>query len=56
LKLCYDHDIVSEEAILDWAGEKEHASLEDRHFVDQCSALLTWLQEASEEDSSDEDG
>jgi len=53
VKLCYDHDLLTEEAILDWAHEKEHAASEDRHFVDMCEDLLAWLEDAEEESESD---
>jgi translation initiation factor eIF-2B subunit epsilon len=51
VKLCYDHDLLSEEAILDWAHEKEHAGSEDRRFVNMCADLLAWLEDAEEESS-----
>lgn len=54
MKLCYDHDLLSEESILDWAREKEHASAEERRFVDMCNDLLSWLEDA-EEETSEED-
>lgn len=55
VKLCYDHDLLSEEAILDWANEKEHAATEDRRFVNLCGDLLAWLEDADEESSEDSD-
>ncbi|PSC74700.1 Translation initiation factor eIF-2B subunit epsilon [Micractinium conductrix] len=55
VKLCYDQDLLSEEAILDWAHEKEHAGEEDRRFVDMCADLLAWLEDAEEESSEEED-
>ena len=51
VKLGYDHDLLSEEAILDWAHEKENAASEDRQFVDMCADLLAWLEDAEEESS-----
>ncbi len=51
IKLCYDQDLLSEEAILDWAHEKEHAGSEDRRFVNMCADLLAWLEDAEEESS-----
>lgn len=54
-KLCYDHDLLSEEAILDWAAEKAHAGSEDRRFVDLCADFLAWLEDAEEESSEEED-
>ena len=53
VKLCYDHDLLCEDAILDWASEKDNAAQEDRHFVDLCSDLLAWLADAEEESSGD---
>ncbi len=55
VKLCYDHDLLSEESILDWAHEKENADNEDRRFVDMCSDLLAWLEDAEEESSEEEE-
>ena len=49
IKLCYEHELLSEDAILDWASEKENATSEDRRFVDMCSDLLAWLNDAEEE-------
>ena len=54
MKLCYDHDLLSEEAILDWAHEKENAAREDRWFVEKCADLLAWLEDAEEESSGDD--
>ena len=54
VKLCYDQDLLSEESILDWAREKESAGVEDRRFVDMCSDLLAWLEDADEESSEEE--
>jgi translation initiation factor eIF-2B subunit epsilon len=33
LKVLYDKDVVSEEAILAWADEKEHADEEEKYFL-----------------------
>lgn len=52
VKLCYDHDLVGEDAILDWAREKELAPSEDRHFVNLCKDLLLWLEGAEEDSDS----
>ncbi|KAL4854088.1 putative translation initiation factor eIF-2B subunit epsilon [Chlorella vulgaris] len=49
VKLCYDHELLCEEAILAWAREKEHAAQEDRRFVELCVELLEWLDDAEEE-------
>lgn len=55
VKLCYDHDLLSEDAILDWAHEKEHAAADERRFVNLCADLLAWLEDADEESSEDSD-
>lgn len=52
VKLCYDHDLLCEEAILDWANEKENGAKEDRRFVELCTDLLGWLADAEEESSA----
>ena len=54
LKLSYDVDILSEEAIFQWAKEREHATGDDRRFLDQSMKFIEWLKEA-EEESDDED-
>lgn len=54
VKLCYDHDVLSEDSILDWALEKEHAGIEDRRFVNMCDDLLAWLEDAEEETDSED--
>jgi len=54
LQLLYNCDVLSEEAVLTWAKEKESASEEDRQFVIAAAPFIQWLEEAEEEDSSDE--
>lgn len=56
LNYLYDKDILSEDAILSWAQEKEGADESDKIFVKQTEDFITWLREASEEeDDEDED-
>ena len=55
VKLCYDHDLLSEDSILEWAHEKENAVSEDRRFVNMCSDLLLWLEDAEEESTDGSD-
>ncbi|KAL3516208.1 hypothetical protein ACH5RR_023110, partial [Cinchona calisaya] len=50
LHLLYDKDIIQEEAILNWASEKEGADENDKLFVNQAENLIKWLNEASEEE------
>ncbi|KAJ8572957.1 hypothetical protein K7X08_009468 [Anisodus acutangulus] len=49
----YDQDIIQEEAILDWASEKEGAEESDKVFVKQSEKFIQWLKEASEEEEED---
>lgn len=55
LKLMYDKDILSEEAIIMWAKEKEGAEEEDKRYLKLAQPFITWLQEADEEESDEED-
>ncbi|GER55176.1 translation initiation factor eIF-2B subunit epsilon [Striga asiatica] len=50
LHLLYDKDVLQEEAILNWASEKEEADESDKLFVKQAEKFIQWLNEASEED------
>ncbi|XP_031499945.1 uncharacterized protein LOC116264101 [Nymphaea colorata] len=50
LQILYDQDIVTEDAIMSWASEKEGAEESDKVFVNQCEAFIQWLREASEEE------
>lgn len=53
LRVLYDQDIISEDAIVSWASEKQDAEEGDKLFLKQCEAFIKWLQEASEEDDDD---
>lgn len=50
LHLLYDKDIIQEEAILNWADEKEGADESDKVFVKQAENFIQWLRDASEEE------
>ncbi|KAI3867156.1 hypothetical protein MKX03_021014 [Papaver bracteatum] len=50
LHALYEKDIVTEEAILLWASEKEGADASDKIFVNQSQSLIQWLKEAEEEE------
>ncbi|TVU27755.1 hypothetical protein EJB05_19255 [Eragrostis curvula] len=54
LPFLYDKEIVSEDAVLRWAEEKEHADESDKVFVKQSEAFIQWLKEAEEEDEEEE--
>ena len=55
LKLLYDEEVVGEEAILQWADEKEEAEEEERTFLALAQPLVDWLREAEEGSSSGEE-
>ncbi|KAI3451486.1 hypothetical protein Pfo_008151 [Paulownia fortunei] len=50
LHLLYDQDILQEDAILNWASEKEEADESDKLFLKQAEKFIQWLNEASEEE------
>jgi len=50
LHLLYEADILQEEAILNWASEKEGADESDKVFLKQSEIFIKWLNEASEEE------
>jgi translation initiation factor eIF-2B subunit epsilon len=52
LKLLYDADAVSEEAVLAWASEKAGAAPEEKVFLERAEPFLRWLREAEEDESS----
>ncbi|KAL6912281.1 hypothetical protein ACP4OV_001086 [Aristida adscensionis] len=54
LPFLYDKEVVSEDAILRWAEEKEHADDADKVFVKQSEAFIQWLREAEEEEEEEE--
>ncbi|XP_052143386.1 uncharacterized protein LOC127762896 [Oryza glaberrima] len=54
LPYLYDKEVVSEDAILRWAEEKENADESDKVFVKQSEAFIQWLKEAEEEDEEEE--
>ncbi|GJP76699.1 hypothetical protein CLOP_g7168 [Closterium sp. NIES-67] len=55
LETLYDKDIVSEEAVMAWAEEKQFADAADKVFVERSAAFIKWLKEAEEEEESDEE-
>ncbi|KAG0601733.1 hypothetical protein M758_11G136100 [Ceratodon purpureus] len=55
LQEMYDKDIISEDAIMAWAKEKQDADDNDKVFVKQSEPFIQWLKEAPEEDDDDED-
>ena len=53
--MLYDEDVLSEEALVAWADEKENASEEERVFLSKAAVFMKWLREAeSEGDEEDE--
>ncbi|XP_047337894.1 translation initiation factor eIF-2B subunit epsilon [Impatiens glandulifera] len=55
LHFLYDKDILQEDAILNWADEKEGADESDKVLVKQADKFIQWLKEASEEEDDEED-
>ncbi|KAF2071925.1 hypothetical protein CYY_006762 [Polysphondylium violaceum] len=55
LHSLYENDVISEEAIFEWADETENDEDEENHFyLNKCRQFINWLKEA-EEESEDED-
>jgi len=57
-KLFYDHDILEEKALLEWASKvsKKYVSKEFSEKIhEKAKPFINWLQEAEEEESSDDD-
>ncbi|XP_052190003.1 uncharacterized protein LOC127799817 isoform X2 [Diospyros lotus] len=54
LHLLYDKDILQEEAILNWASEKEGADESDKVFLKQTEKFIQWLKEAPEEEEEED--
>lgn len=58
LQLFYDSDILEEKTILEWASKvsKKYVSKEvSTQIHEKAQPFVKWLQEAEEEDSSEED-
>ncbi|KAG0470226.1 hypothetical protein HPP92_016926 [Vanilla planifolia] len=54
LSMLYEIEVISEDAILLWAQEKEGADESDRVFLKQSEQFIKWLKEAPEEDEDDD--
>ncbi|XP_037026161.1 eukaryotic translation initiation factor 5 [Bradysia coprophila] len=57
-KLFYDHDILEEKALLEWASKvsKKYVSKEFAEKIhEKAKPFINWLQEAEEEESTDDD-
>ncbi len=55
LKLLYDEEVVSEEACIAWADEKEHADESEKVYLKKAGDFITWLQEAEEDEDDDDE-
>ncbi|KAI8107409.1 hypothetical protein M9435_002440 [Picochlorum sp. BPE23] len=55
LKIMYELDVITEQAFLAWAEEKELASEHEKKFLHLAAPFLQWLEEAEEEDSEEEE-
>lgn len=54
LKELYDDELLSEEAILAWASEKEHADESDKQYLKMAEPFIEWLKTAEEEEEEEE--
>eukprot|EP00002_Diphylleia_rotans_P001393 TRINITY_DN10783_c0_g1_i1.p1 TRINITY_DN10783_c0_g1~~TRINITY_DN10783_c0_g1_i1.p1 ORF type:complete len:724 (+),score=170.05 TRINITY_DN10783_c0_g1_i1:76-2247(+) len=54
LKVLYDQEIASEEAILAWAAQTSRDAPPLSIFINAAQPLIDWLQNAEEEDEDDE--
>jgi hypothetical protein len=59
LKVLFDEDILSEEAIFAWRQKKTNAvAIEpdaDARFLEKAKAFIAWLEEASSSEEEDSD-
>ena len=55
LQLLYQQDIISEEAFLDWAREKENAEEEEKVLLNLAMPFIQWLEMAESEDDDDDE-
>eukprot|EP00163_Fabomonas_tropica_P029935 TRINITY_DN6601_c0_g1_i2.p1 TRINITY_DN6601_c0_g1~~TRINITY_DN6601_c0_g1_i2.p1 ORF type:complete len:653 (-),score=120.90 TRINITY_DN6601_c0_g1_i2:167-2125(-) len=55
LQILYEEDVLSEEAIMQWAEEQADGDAEEREYVTKAQPFLTWLAEAEEESDDDDD-
>lgn len=55
LKACYDEDVFTDEAILDWAAEAADRGEESVKLKDQCKQLLEFLEDSDDDDDEDDD-
>ena len=51
----YELEIISEQALLVWAEEKEHATEHEKRFLELAAPFLEWLEEAEEESESEDE-
>ncbi len=52
--MLYDTELVSEEAFVAWAEEKQLADASERRFLELAKPFMTWLEEAAEESEESE--
>ncbi|EGC31039.1 hypothetical protein DICPUDRAFT_40532 [Dictyostelium purpureum] len=57
LHRLYDNDVISEDAILEWAQEIEDDEEDEGFYLKKCTELIKWLKSAEEEsdEESEED-
>jgi len=52
LHSLYENEVVSEDAVLEWAETLQAEPAEEQVFLKQCEKFLKWLKEAEEDDES----
>jgi NDP-sugar pyrophosphorylase family protein len=55
LQLLYKEDVLSEDAVLAWADEKEGADERDRVYLAKAQPFVDWLREDEEDEDEEED-
>ncbi|KAN0040851.1 hypothetical protein ACTFIV_003387 [Dictyostelium citrinum] len=55
LHQLYGNDVISEEAIFEWAEEIEGDEEDDGFYLKKCKGFIDWLKSAEEESDDDDD-
>ncbi|KAN0040593.1 hypothetical protein ACTA71_008931 [Dictyostelium dimigraforme] len=55
LHQLYDNDVITEEAIFEWAEEIEGDEEDDGFYLKKCKGFIDWLKSAEEESDDDDD-
>ena len=55
IKACYDQDVLSDDAILDWAAEAADRGPGSVKLKEECKQLLDYLEESEDDDDDDDE-